>query len=210
MQVRMDTQAELGLTVTEATTRAQIISATIATIADHGYARTTFARIKERAGLSSTRLISYHFTNKAGLMQAVLSTVSETKTLYLQQRSEGIDPADRQGNLRAYIETSVAFLRDYPQCERVLQEMAAHADDRDGWAMAGVMVGQLRTGFLQRQLKQGRDEGAFGDISPDVVALSIAQAVDGVAAAYAADPAVDLDRYGRELADLFARATAPG
>ncbi|MGV9298194.1 TetR/AcrR family transcriptional regulator [Amycolatopsis sp. NPDC003676] len=208
MQVNIDTQAELGLSVTEATTRAQIIGATIATIADHGYARTTFARIKERAGLSSTRLISYHFTNKAGLMQAVLSTVSETKSEYLRRRSEGLDPADRPANLRAYIETSVAFLRDYPQCERVLVEMAAHADDRDGWAMTGVMVGQLRTGALQRQLDQGRKEGAFGDISPEIVALSIAQAVDGVAAAYAANPEIDLDRYGRELADLFARATA--
>ncbi|GAA3562496.1 TetR/AcrR family transcriptional regulator [Amycolatopsis ultiminotia] len=209
MQVTPDTQAELGLSITEATTRAQIVGATIATIADHGYPRTTFARIKERAGLSSTRLISYHFTNKAGLMQAVLSTVTEIKTQYLQQRSTGIDPGDRAANLRAYLETSVAFLRDYPECVRVLLEMAAHSDDRDGWAMAGVTLTQMRTGFVQRQLDQGRREGAFGDIAPEVVALAIAQAVDGVAAAYAADPSIDLDRYGRELADLFERATAP-
>ncbi|MBB4683376.1 TetR/AcrR family transcriptional regulator [Amycolatopsis jiangsuensis] len=209
MQVTQNSQAELGLSITEATTRAQIIGATIATIADHGYARTTFARIKERAGLSSTRLISYHFTNKAGLMQAVLSTVVETKTQYLQERSTGIDPGDRAANLRAYLETSVAFLRDYPQCVRVLVEMAAHTDDHDGWSMTGVMLSQVRTGFVQRQLEQGRREGAFGDISAEVVALSIAHAVDGVAAAYAADPSIDLDRYGRELADLFERATAP-
>ncbi|MFF0145674.1 TetR family transcriptional regulator [Amycolatopsis sulphurea] len=208
MQVIPDSRAELGLSITEATTRAQIIGATIATIAEQGYARTTFTRIKERAGLSSTRLISYHFTNKAGLLQAVLSTVVETRTQYLSEHSTGIDPGDRRGNLRAYLETSVAFLRDYPQCVQVLVELGAHTGDRDGWSMTGVMLTQVRTGFVQRQLEQGKREGVFGDISADVVALSIAQAVDGVAAAYAADPALDLDRYGRELADLFDRATA--
>ncbi|MFI5606797.1 TetR/AcrR family transcriptional regulator [Amycolatopsis sp. NPDC051903] len=209
MRVNFDTQAELGLSVTEATTRAQIIGATIATIADHGYARTTFAKIKERAGLSSTRMISYHFTNKAGLMQNVLSTVSETKAMFLQERSRGIDPGDRPGNLRAHIETSVAFLREYPECVKVLGELSAIAGDADGWAMTSVLVGELRVGAVQRQLKQGQDEGAFGDFAPEVMAMSIAQAIDGVAAAYAADPSIDLDRYGREVADLFERATAP-
>ncbi|MEV8610700.1 TetR/AcrR family transcriptional regulator [Amycolatopsis sp. NPDC051373] len=209
MRVNFDTQAELGLSVTEATTRAQIIAATIATIADHGYARTTFAKIKERAGLSSTRMISYHFTNKAGLMQAVLSTVSETKAMFLQERSKDLDPGDRPGNLRAHIETSVAFLRDYPECVRVLAELSANADDADGWAMTSVLVGQLRVGGVQRQLKQGQDGGVFGEFSPEVMAMSIAQAIDGVATAYAADPSTDLDRYGREIADLFERATAP-
>ena len=211
MRVSFDTQAELGLSVTEATTRAQILSATIATIADHGYRRTTFSKIKERAGLSSTRMISYHFTNKAGLMQAVLSTVSETKTMFLRHRSTGVDPGERPANLRAHIETSVAFLRDCPECVRVLVEFGANADDSnaDGWAMTSALVGELRVGTVHRQLKQGQAEGAFGEFAPEVMAMAIAQAIDGVAAAYAADPSIDLDRYGRELADLFERATAP-
>jgi hypothetical protein len=37
--------------------------------------------------------------------------------------------------------------------------------------------------------------------------MSIAHAVDGVAAELAADPSLDVDRYGRELAHLFERAT---
>jgi len=41
------------------------------------------------------------------------------------------------------------------------------------------------------------------------MAMSIAQAIDGVAAAYAADPALDLEQYGREVADTFVKATAP-
>ncbi|MDT8912626.1 TetR/AcrR family transcriptional regulator [Amycolatopsis sp. PS_44_ISF1] len=209
MRVNLDTQAELGLSVTEATTRAQVIGATIATMAAHGYARTTFARIKERAGLSSTRIISYHFTSKAGLMQAVLSTVAETKAMFLRQRSAGLNAGDRPANLRAHIETSVAFLRDYPECVRVLAEFAANGSDADGWAMTPALLDGLRVGAVQRQLQQGQAEGAFGEFAPEVMAMSIAQSIDGAGAAYAADPSMDLDRYGRELADLFERATAP-
>ncbi len=210
MQVTTDIQAELGLSAAEAVRRAQIIGATIGVLADLGYRRTTFAKIKERAGLSSTRLISYHFTNKAGLMQAVLSTVVETKAGYLTERTGGgLDPADRPGYLRAHIETSVGFLRAYPECVRALTELAANADDADGWVMTKVLVDDLRVHGLARQLKQGQAEGVFGEFTPELMATSIAQAIDGVAAAYAADPALDLEQYGRELADTFVKATAP-
>lgn len=210
MQVNTDLMAELGLSVTEAARRAQIIGATIGVIADLGYRKTTFAKIKERAGLSSTRLISYHFTNKAGLMQAVLSTVVETKNEFLTARTGGeLDPADRPGYLRAHIETSIEFLRAYPECVRVLTELAANADDADGWVMTKVLVDDMRVHGLARQLKQGQAEGLFGEFTPEVMAMSIAQAIDGVAAAYAADPSLDLEKYGREVADTFVKATAP-
>jgi AcrR family transcriptional regulator len=210
MQVNTDLMAELGLSVTEAARRAQIIGATIGVIADLGYRKATFAKIKERAGLSSTRLISYHFTNKAGLMQAVLSTVVETKSEFLAERTGGgLDPADRPGYLRAHIETSIAFLRAYPECVRVLTELAANSDDADGWIMTKVLVDDLRVHGLARQLKQGQAEGVFGEFTPEVMAMSIAQAIDGVAAAYAADPSLDLEQYGREVADTFVKATAP-
>ncbi|MEU8639360.1 TetR/AcrR family transcriptional regulator [Amycolatopsis sp. NPDC048633] len=210
MQVNTDLMAEMGLSVTEAARRAQIIGATIGVIADLGYRKATFAKIKERAGLSSTRMISYHFTNKAGLMQAVLSTVVETKNEFLKERTGGgVDPADRPGYLRAHIETSIAFLRSYPECVRVLTEMAANADDAEGWMMTKILVDDMRVHGLARQLKQGQAEGLFGGFTPEVMAMSVAQAIDGVAAAYAADPSLDLDQYGREVADTFVKATAP-
>ena len=46
---------------TEGARRAQIVQAAIETIAEAGFRHATFARIAERAGLSSTGLISYHF-----------------------------------------------------------------------------------------------------------------------------------------------------
>ena len=43
----------------------------------------------------------------------------------------------------------------------------------------------MRVHGLARQLKQGQAEGVFGAFTPEVMAMSIAQAIDGVAAAYA-------------------------
>jgi AcrR family transcriptional regulator len=210
MRVRDDYTAGegLGLSVTEAARRAQIIGATIATIGELGYTKTTFAKIKERAGLSSTRIISYHFTSKAGLMQQVLSTVTDLKTRFLEERTKGrTEPADRQGMLRAYIESEVAFLGAYPECVRVLLEMGAHSDDIEGWPMAGIVLQDLRVHGLSRQLAQGQREGVFGEFSPEIMAMAVRQSIDGVAAQLAAEPELDLDRYGRELADLFERTT---
>jgi len=201
-----EVQAELGLSVTEAARRAQIIGATIATISDLGYHKTSFAKIKERAGLSSTRIISYHFTNKAGLMQAVVTTATGMKDKFLEERIQGT--TDRAGLLRGYIESEIAFLGSYPELVRVMVEMGSSGSDAEGWFMSAPLVEEFRTGRLERQLRQGQQEGAFGGFAPDVMALSIAQAIDGVAAKYAADPKLDLQRYGRELADLFVKATA--
>ncbi|WP_346055958.1 TetR/AcrR family transcriptional regulator [Amycolatopsis dongchuanensis] len=207
MQVEVDLQPELGLSVTEAARRAQLVSATISAIAGLGYRKTTFARIKERAGLSSTRIIGYHFGNKAGLMQAVVTTVLGMKEKFLQEKAGGT--TDRAEMLRAHIETEVAFLRDFPECVRVLREVVANADDPDGWRMAGPMLRDFQTGQFERLLRQGQREGAFGEFAPAVMARTITSAIDGAAEAYAAEESLDLDAYAAELVTTFVRATAP-
>jgi AcrR family transcriptional regulator len=55
--------------------RSQILEATIDVVAEEGFAKASFARICERAGLSSTRLISYHFAGKAELVSALVEHV---------------------------------------------------------------------------------------------------------------------------------------
>lgn len=197
-------QPVLGLNVTEAARRAQIIEATIATINEFGYSRTSFARIMERAKLSSTRIITYYFTTKAGLMQAVLGTVIGIKDSFLAERIG--DGQGRGWAVRAYIESEIAFIRDQPELARVLTEFDVQSDP-DGWAMAEPVLRDMRVGRLSRQLRQGQREGVFGDFDPDVVAMAVARAIDGVADEVARNPALDIDHYITELTHLFARAT---
>jgi AcrR family transcriptional regulator len=195
-------QPDLGLSVTETARRGQILSATIDVLAEHGYARTSFERIRERAGLSSTRIITYHFGAKSDLMNAVLGTIVHVK----DQFTARLLPSGRAATLRAHIEAEVAFLGAHPEAVRALDEVRSH---RAGEPITEALLNDLRVGRLARQLRQGQAEGAFGEFTPEVMARTIAQAVDGAAAALVADPDQDLQAYGRELADLFERATRP-
>jgi AcrR family transcriptional regulator len=61
--------------VTTLARRAPIVAATIEVLAETGYRDASFARIAEHAGLSSTRLISYHFAGKDELIAAVAAHV---------------------------------------------------------------------------------------------------------------------------------------
>lgn len=194
---------QVNPTVTEAARRVQITDAAIEVIADLGYGKASFARIVERAGLSSTRMISYHFAGKSELMMAVLiSAIGEADRL-LTERVDGI--TDRAGMLSGYIEARMRFLRDRPAHMRALVEIGANARDEDGAPLYRAVLQDFRVGRVQRQLAQGQREGAFGDFDPAVMAHSINGALDAAVTA----PGVDLDEYGRELAGLFARATAP-
>ncbi|WP_216204956.1 TetR/AcrR family transcriptional regulator [Amycolatopsis aidingensis] len=200
-----------GYSVTEAARRTQIIEATIETLAELGYHRTSFARIVERAGLSSTRMISYYFPSKNDLMFAVVGTILDSRDL-----TERYTPdTDRPGLLRAYIEGEIDFLRTHPRRVRALLEIGRNwADpDSDGGtgpsqaALNGMLWRDIQLGQIERQLTQGQREGAFGEFDASVLAMTIRQAIDGAAIKLAADPDLDLTAYGRELAELFDRAT---
>lgn len=125
--------------------RAQIIAASIATIAELGYRRTTFGRIAERGGLSSTRLISYHFASKDDLVAAVVADIFTSINEFLIDRARE-DPATRPlqnppdtvqrprnssgaDELRAYITGVVAFVDAHRVRMRALQSIFAAVHD---------------------------------------------------------------------------------
>jgi AcrR family transcriptional regulator len=66
---------ERGRTFNEEARRTQIVTAAIETIAELDYAQTSFTQIAKRAGLSSTSLISYHFTGKSELVKQVVEQI---------------------------------------------------------------------------------------------------------------------------------------
>ncbi|MBM7771007.1 AcrR family transcriptional regulator [Actinokineospora baliensis] len=178
----------MQVTVTEAARRKQITEAATEVIARLGYARTSFARIVEHAGLSSTRLISYHFKDKNDLMFAVLITAVGAADEQMTQRLDGT--TDRVDMLRVYIESQVDLLRTHPDQVKAIREIAAGLPD-----LAPVQE-DFRTGRLARQLQQGQREGVFRDFDVRVMARTIANGIDGA----------DDEAYGRELAALFIRA----
>lgn len=196
--------AGAGLTVTEDARRRQIIDATVTALAELGYGKTSFARIVERAGLSSTRMVSYHFANKSELMTATLGTIIDRQDTFVADRLE----ADGAGTdlrllLLGHLRAEVAFLAEHPAESTALVEIGSHAGADE---VSAEVVRDVRVGRFERQLTQGQRHGVFRDFDPRVLALAMRQAVDGVTVRLRQEADLDLDAYGRELAELFDRA----
>lgn len=204
--------------------RAQIVDATIETLADLGFARTTFTRIVARGGLSSTRLISYHFDGKESLMQAVVADVYRSIDEFLLDRRE-VDPASRpirhpgdrpspapvesaSAQLRAYISGTVAYVERHRSRMRALQSIfAAWYDDPENPAISQADPRGAVMSHLQDILRRGQDRGEFRPFDPLVVASMVQRCLEGVPLLLDRRPDLDLQRYAAELAVAVDLAT---
>jgi AcrR family transcriptional regulator len=186
--------------VTATARRAQIVTATIDVIGEIGYAQTSFARIAERAGLSSTRLISYHFAGKDELIAAVAEDVIASLGQYMSQR---LGPeTSAAGKLRSYIEGTVEFTLDHRARMKALLEIflggALHYDATTERAVVG---------HVEAILRQGQADGEFRDFDPRVVATAVQRAVEGLLFLLESTPDLDCATYASELVELFERGT---
>ena len=85
-------------------TQASILKATIASLAEHGYAGTTMAGIAARVGVSRAALV-YHFASKNTLTTAVINAIyDEMGSLYLAAAHPALTPQERAS---ASLRTSV-------------------------------------------------------------------------------------------------------
>lgn len=206
------------------TRRAQIIEATIATIAELGYRRTTFARIAERGGLSSTRLISYHFAGKDELVKAVVADVYESIDRFLAERAKE-DPASlplrplggavrgsftgsAADELRAYITGVVAFVDSHGTRMRALQSIFAALYDEEGNPAAyDAATDRGVLGHLQDIMRRGQASGEFRMFDIFVMAVTLQRSLGGLSFLRRTVPQLDLPAYAEELVTLFSLAT---
>ncbi|TDT97683.1 TetR family transcriptional regulator [Streptomyces sp. 846.5] len=180
--------------------RAQIVQAAIETIAEVGFSRASFARIAERAELSSTRLISYHFAGKDELIQQVVGEVSSALGAFVSDKVDGQGTA--AAALRAYIEAKVEFVASHRTQMKALLSIflsgGLHYDSATDQSVVSPVEGILR---------QGQSGGEFRDFDAHVMATTIQRAVDGLPFMLEADPDLDLRHHARELVTLFELAT---
>ncbi|KAA2258031.1 TetR family transcriptional regulator [Solihabitans fulvus] len=192
-------------TFTESARRAQIVDAAIAVIADLGYAKTSFAKIAKQAGLSSTGMISYHFAGKDDLMRAVVAEVMRVADEHLRPRIEAQPNASAR--LRTYIESNIALLIDFPKHLAALVEVLANLRDEgpDQFGYAASMDSIMS--FQAERMRDAQRTGEFREFDVTVMVHAIRGAIDEVVGRARTDPDLDLVANGRELADLFDRAT---
>ena len=189
----------------ETARRAQIVECAIAAIAELGYANASLAEIARRAGVSKG-VISYYFAGRRELVEEVVKAV-------LAKASDAMRPriiAERSvaGMLRAYLETNLEFLGSHHDYIRALLNIAAGARDDDGKAIVEfALVSEQAVRALEKLLRRGQERGEFRQFSTKAMAVTIRNAIDGVASQLTIDPKLDLKSYANELATMFDLAT---
>jgi AcrR family transcriptional regulator len=177
--------------------RAQIVQAAIETIAELGYGQASFARIAQRAGLSSTRLISYHFAGRKELIEQVVVELYREIGDFMAERVRGQPSA--AGALRAYIEGYVDFVAHHRlQMKALLSIFLSGGLDYDPAEDEPVVLSPV-----ERILQDGQHAGEFRDFDVRVVSTSVQRSLDGIPMMLESHPDLDLDSCARELVTLF-------
>ncbi|MFY1688249.1 TetR/AcrR family transcriptional regulator [Plantactinospora sp. WMMB782] len=181
------------------------MEATIDCLVDLGYGHTSYARIAERAGLSSTRLISYHFADKDELMQEVVNHVFD-------RAREVINPlmaaaSGPKQTLATFIAASVAWYRaDAPKL-LALREIWNNFRSPDGTPRLGPASHEAELETIAGILRAGQEAGEFREFDPRVMAVTLRKALDGASEQLALYRDTDAEVYSLELVSLFDRAT---
>lgn len=185
---------------TEGARRAQIVQAAIETIAEAGFRGATFARIAERAGLSSTGLISYHFAGRDELMGEVVAKVIGDIGAFMTDRMAGV--TSPSAALRAYIEGNAAFTAQHRADMTALLEIFLNGGFRYDASDEQAVLSPV-----EEILRAGQRTGEFRAFDPTVMATLIQRAVDGLPFLLAAKPDLDVAGYAAEVVTTFELAT---
>lgn len=205
MQVTTTTAVGSERSLTATARRSQIVDAAIETIAELGYGQASFARIAERAGLSSTRLISYHFAGKAELIEQIVLETYAAMGEYMATRMEAASSS--LGLLEAYIVGVVEFMVAYPTKMKALLWIFLDFRTDDGGRSYDENTEHSTTSRLEDILRSGQTSGEFRQFDTYVMAVTIQRAVDGLPFLLEGKPDLDLRAYARELVELFDQAT---
>ncbi len=183
------------------------MAAAIDTIAEVGYAQASMSRIAERVGITKG-VIAYHFDGKEELIREIVTEVMAEAGEYMVPRitAESTGP----GMLRAWIESNLTFMGEHRNHLVAVVEIARNARAADGSRLFDNSRLEAGAAALEQMLTRFQAAGEFrAGFDPRVMATAIRGAIDAVPARLARDRELDLDHYGRELADLFCRATRP-
>jgi AcrR family transcriptional regulator len=178
--------------------RKQIVEAAIVVIARNGIGSASFEQIRAEAGISSTRLISYHFDSKDELQQTVLAHIVGLAGEVMSPLIAAAGTAREK--LGAYIRGNLSFLAERPDYAVAAIEVIGITSSTDAGDADPLLV-QL---FAEAQ-----KSGELREFDPNLMAWVLRAAVDRVVLRFARVPETDLQSAASELVELFDRAVRP-
>lgn len=180
--------------------RSQIVAAAIDTIAELGYGQASFTRIAKRAGLSSTRLISYHFAGKDELIEQVTAELIASIGAHMTDRMACSGTPRQQ--LSTYLRALVEYIGAHRARMRALTEIVL-----GGGLSSYPSDAAAANSPLVNLLRDGQRAGEFREFDVRVMATTVQRSVEGLPFLLAAEPDIDTDAYADELVTLFDLAT---
>jgi AcrR family transcriptional regulator len=188
----------------EAARRTQLIDSAIETIATLGYAQASLAQIAQRAGISKS-VITYYFTSKEELLEQV---VTEIYAAAVQAVAPQITAQPTTTlRLQTYIRSAIDYIGAHRVRMMALMEIALNYRTVDGKLRYGGATEEWILAPLEALLRQGQEEGDFLPFDVRVMAVTIRRAIDALPLLFTTYPDLDVESYGRELVELFDRAT---
>ncbi|BBY32395.1 TetR family transcriptional regulator [Mycolicibacter minnesotensis] len=140
-------------------TRQRIISATIACVAELGYARTTIRQIARTAGVTSANLYNY-FPAKAELVAAAISARADIALPRLRRAAER--PGSMVDRIEAVLDESGNLMREHPDLAtfewaiRAQNAVTVYPGEADGEGLKALR--DIITGIVDAEV--GRDRAA--------------------------------------------------
>ena len=197
-------------TFTQVKRRDQLVECAIDAIVELGFQRASVAEVARRAGVSKG-VVTYHFPAKEELIRAVVGDVLGAMVDYLEPRMRAAEPGTfPERYLPAYITGWVGYLRSHPRPVIALVRIYSSFRDESGEpdaalrALLDARAGDLA--IFTQVLEHGQARGRLAAFSAPVVAATVKAALDDLMLQFAADPSLDVEAYGTELAALFERA----
>jgi TetR/AcrR family transcriptional regulator, fatty acid metabolism regulator protein len=184
--------------------RAQIIECAVEVIAEQGYVNASLAAIARRAGISKG-VISYHFAGKDELIEQIVAQSYATAAGFVQSLLKTEATAGEK--LRCYILGTMANMQAHPRQVQALIEIFRNFRGKDGRPRFDAYDDERLLQDVEEILRQGQASGEFRRFSTRFMALAIQSALASVPLQLSLHHDTDFDLYGRELAELFERAT---
>ena len=147
--------------------REEIIEAALRVVAREGCHGLTFVKVVGEAGMSSTRLISYHFGTRDELLRQTFAHVLAEAAGYMGPRIAA--EATIRDKIRVYIASNLQFLAEKPVYARAAVELASNLPASG----AGDGLALLEAGF-----RTGQDAGELRAFDPHVMAVALRGSID--------------------------------